>query len=217
MRTFENIFKQIFIHTTATTNESDTVYLTKEEIEKIESVPLESNTMMAIVRDMFLSGYYTGQRFSDWPQVNKSRAHGSIVQMLTIYQEKTQAAVTIPIQAKLQAILDRYPTGIPAFTNQFFNREIKELAKMAGIKQVVSVSHYRGRKLVLRSYEKWQLVSSHTARRSFATNAYLAGIPIIEIMKFTGHKSSSAFMAYIRITGQEAATNYANHPFFTGK
>lgn len=56
--------------------------------------------------------------------------------------------------------------------------------------------------------------SSNTARRSFATNAVLAGIPALEVMKFTGHRSMASFLQYVRITGQETAVTYANHPFF---
>lgn len=62
---------------------------------------------------------------------------------------------------------------------------------------------------------KYKLVSSHTARRSFATNAYLAGVPTISIMKITGHKTESAFMKYIKISGKENAVKLKGHKFFT--
>lgn len=63
-------------------------------------------------------------------------------------------------------------------------------------------------------YEKWELVSSHTARRSAATNMYKAGIPTISIMKITGHKSERVFMDYIKITGEKNAQMLKNNPFF---
>ena len=62
-------------------------------------------------------------------------------------------------------------------------------------------------------YEKWELVSSHTARRSACTNMFLKGIPTSAIMKISGHKKESTFMKYIKVTAEEnadfLAENYA--------
>ena len=64
--------------------------------------------------------------------------------------------------------------------------------------------------------EKCDLVSTHVARRSFATNAYKAGVPTIAIMKITGHKKESTFLKYIKISAEENAELLKDHPFFTG-
>jgi hypothetical protein len=69
-------------------------------------------------------------------------------------------------------------------------------------------------KIERKNHLKWQLVSSHTARRSGATNMYLAKIPTFRIMLITGHKTEQAFFKYIRITSEENAVILANHPFF---
>ncbi|MFQ8804876.1 MAG: hypothetical protein ACLR8Y_06890 [Alistipes indistinctus] len=61
------------------------------------------------------------------------------------------------------------------------------------------------------------MVKTHTARRSGATNMYLAGIPTIAIMKITGHKTEKEFMKYIKITEEESAMELMNHPYFSGK
>ena len=53
--------------------------------------------------------------------------------------------------------------------------------------------------------EKWEAVSSHTARRSAATNMFKAGIPSISIMKITGHKTETQFMKYIKVSKEENA------------
>jgi integrase len=52
---------------------------------------------------------------------------------------------------------------------------------------------------------KYQLISTHTARRSFATNQYKAGVPSITIMAITGHKTEKVFLNYIKITRNEHA------------
>ena len=62
---------------------------------------------------------------------------------------------------------------------------------------------------------KYMLVKTHTARRSFCTNAYLAGVPVIDIMAISTHTTESSFMRYIKVTKEQQADRMAQHPFFT--
>jgi integrase len=64
------------------------------------------------------------------------------------------------------------------------------------------------------SVEKYNLISTHTARRSFATNLFLADVPPISIMKITGHKTERAFLSYIRMTSEQNADKLLDHSFF---
>lgn len=84
----------------------------------------------------------------------------------------------------------------------------------AGFFEKIAVSKFFEKKAVSDVYEKWQLANSHTARRSFATNAVLDGMPIQIVMKFTGHKSEIEFLKYIRASGIEVASRFADHAFF---
>ena len=61
---------------------------------------------------------------------------------------------------------------------------------------------------------KFELISSHTARRSFATNAYLQNVPTISIMKITGHRTEKSFLKYIKISQEDNANKLISHPFF---
>ena len=198
---------------------TEMVYLQPDEIEKLEALQFEKGDKLERVRDMFLVGCYTALRYSDWRKVDWTRTQvvGG-VKVLTVVQQKTGGHTTLPIGARLGALMDKYRVeGWPVLSVQKFNKSVKELCKVAGIVQQVSVTEYRGGKTVVLTGQKWEFVSSHTARRSFATNAVLAGIPVSEVMKFTGHKSISAFFQYIRTTGQEAAVAYSGHPFFSSK
>ena len=80
------------------------------------------------------------------------------------------------------------------------------LAKMNEIKEITH--QYINNTVTIRKY-KWQLVSTHTARRSFATNLYLSGFPAISIMKITGHRTEASFLKYIRITQRDTANQLA--------
>ena len=73
-----------------------------------------------------------------------------------------------------------------SLSNQKFNDYIKEAGKLAGMAE-------KGRLSTNPELQLWQCISSHTARRSFATNYYLQGFPTIDLMKVTGHKTEKAF------------------------
>ena len=77
--------------------------------------------------------------------------------------------------------------------NQKFNDYIKEACQEAKLNET-------GRLSTDPTKELWECVSSHTARRSFATNYYLQGFPTIDLMKITGHKTEKSFLKYIRVT-----------------
>lgn len=190
----------------------DSVYLTAEEIDQLEQVVLRPALDKA--RDCFLIGYYTGQRWSDWKQVTEQQiVERSGVRILTVRQSKTDVTAYVPVSPKLQQLLDKYQ-GLPVIgAQQKFNLAIKEVARLAGLTNLVTV-HPTGDTSVTVTLPKCELISSHTARRSFATNALLAGIPAPEVMKIGGWRSLSAFMQYIKTTEQETAIRYAGHEFF---
>jgi integrase len=71
-----------------------------------------------------------------------------------------------------------------------------------------------GTRVVKRLVKKYTLVSTHTARRTGATNMYLSGIPVARIMLLTGHKTEQSFFRYIRIEREENAKTLSEHPFF---
>jgi integrase len=96
------------------------------------------------------------------------------------------------------------------------NLYLKELCQRASITERVEVSRTKGGFRDTRTLEKWELITTHTARRSFATNAFLAGVPTINIMKITGHKSESVFLKYIKISTEQNALMLLNHPHFGG-
>ena len=88
---------------------------------------------------------------------------------------------------------------------------IKEIAKKANIDEVITLQFTKAGKIVIKNVPKHTLVSSHTARCSFATNMYLDDFPAISIMAITGHKTESAFMKYIRVTPKEHAEKLKKH------
>jgi integrase len=126
--------------------------------------------------------------------------------------QKTGETVVIPIHSHVEAIMSRYeaktPNSLPTpMSNQKMNDYLKELGELAGIAETINQTFTKGGKKVAVNYPKYELITTHTARRSFATNQYLAGFPSISIMKLTGHRTEKAFMKYIKVTPKEHAQN----------
>jgi len=189
------------------------IYLTTEEIERIKNLPLNDKKKLAKSRDMFIIACKTGLRFSDLIRLNPTNfTHEN--QLLCITTQKTGAIVHIPLSKDVLRLCRQYNFQFPAISNVTFNRHIRELSKMSGIVDMVDINPRKRKDKGQDFIPKYELVTAHTARRSFATNAFLAKIPTLSIMKITGHNTEQAFMKYIRISGEDNARNLLSHPYF---
>lgn len=194
-------------------NETTTAtYLTDEELTRLYSLDLSDNKKLSNVRDWFLIAAYTGLRFSDFSRLTEDNIKNDVISIKT---QKTGANVIVPIHTIVKSILDKHGYNLPkVMSNQKFNEYIKDVCELAEIKEPIIVEETRGNMKTRQSQPKYKLISAHTARRSFATNAFLAGVPTIQIMKLTGHKTEKVFMKYIKISESENAKKLQLHPFF---
>jgi len=183
--------------------DADNIYLTADELKEIHLLDLSCEPSLANVRDLFLVGCYTGLRFSDFSRLSLKNITDNYI---TIQQSKTGGNVVIPVHKVVREIIVKHD-GLPhAMSNQKFNFYLKELCKKIPLfKMPVSKEITKAGKKVTLHLEKWEMISSHTARRSFATNEYLNGTPSITIMAITGHKTEKAFLKYIKVTPKEHA------------
>jgi len=182
--------------------DSENIYLTEAEIQKIYDLDLEGDPLDK-VRDLFVIGCWTGLRFSDWNKITPENITNGF---LELKQQKTGGAVVIPLHPTVEAILQKYKGQLPPLmTNQKFNLYLKEVARKAKISDIVHKTITKGGKTITKAYKKHELVTTHTGRRSFATNLYKADFPTLSIMQITGHKTEAAFLKYIKITPKEHA------------
>lgn len=196
----------------------DSIYLTRAELEKMENVDLaktEDKKNYELARDLFMIGVWTAQRVSDYNNLKPENIkveddNGTEMTYISIHQQKTGRLVEIPCNAKVCAILQKYPKGLPHLSEQKINLYIKDIGKMAKINDKVEVKESRGGKVVKTYFKKYELIGTHTARRTGATLMYLAGIPIYDIMRVTGHKSINTLEKYIRADKLEVAQKLRN-------
>jgi integrase len=177
----------------------DSVYLTTDEIQTLYEFPIDIPEKRR-VRDIFVLNCFTGLRHSDWSKVSFENIHNG---NLYIRTQKTDEPVIIPVKPLVIEILNKYGNNLGVISLQKTNEAIRFLGQLAYSKKIKS-----------ENINKWIEIRTHTARRSFATNAYLSGIPIRDIMQITGHRTTESFLKYIKVTKLETAEKLKDHPFF---
>lgn len=189
-----------------------TIYLSEDELLKIRNAVLPN--YLDNVRDIFLLACYTGVRSQDYGKLNNDSLINNGT-MLKVRTEKTDEEVIIPLHPIAKGILEKYNGTPRLISNQKFNRYIKMVCQIVGITETVSLTRTCGGKKIITRKPKCEFVSSHTARRSFATNAYKAGVPSLAIMAITGHRTEKVFLKYIKVSKEEHALLTKSHAFFT--
>lgn len=163
-----------------------------------------------MIRDRFLIGAYTGLRVSDFGRLHEANIGEKFIRLRA---KKTDKETVIPINSIVRSIIERNDLS-KTVSDQKINKHIKEICKMVGITGdvLINKSNQGVREEII--YKKYELVTTHTARRSFATNAYKSGVPTIAIMKITGHTKESTFLKYIKVSAEENAELLLLHNFF---
>ena len=187
------------------------LYLSESELKQIISIDLNNLPGLLKTRDWLIIGCLTGQRFSDWHKLKPENViFENGLESIHLNQTKTGSKVKVLINPTIRQIWAKYPNGMPSpGAEQVMNRNLKTLCQKAGIDQVFNIS-IDGQKVL-----KYEKISTHIGRRSFCTNAYLQGLPIVEIMSVSGHKSETEFMRYIRLSDDDKLKRMSEHPFFT--
>lgn len=187
------------------TEQVTTVALTMAEVDMIYNAELSGSLEKA--RDLFIIGCYTGMRFSDYSRLTAEDAEKEFIVKI---QQKTKNEVCVPIHPRVRTILRKWD-GSPNVSQQKVNLYIKTICAQLGINNMVEVNE-NGK---IERKPKWEMVSTHTARRTAATNLLLSGASIYEVQKFLGHTAVRQTETYLRITARETAKMIAKNKFFT--
>lgn len=210
----------------------DSVYLTNDEIEAISELELTEGTLVAfykeielnealcpyeikmynVTRTKFLFGCYTGLRVSDFNSLKELNIRDGIV---NVYMKKTKKKVAIPLNGKARELI---ASGLlfESIPDQDINKKIKIICRMTGaMNYPVEVKKHIAGQAVIEEHPKWDLITSHTARRSFATNLHLSGaVSLFDIMLLLGHSSIETTRNYLRVSADENALRLAKLDVF---
>jgi len=189
--------------------EAETFYLNEQEIDKLYKKDLSKDKRLERVRDLFIIGCWTGLRFSDLSTLSPQNIKNGF---FYVTQKKTGDPVVIPVHPVVSEIMAKYAGKLPpAISNQKFNKYLQEAAQIAELDTEIHKGMTRGGQYVSKKYKKYELLTTHTARRSMATNLYKAGFPSQSIMAITGHRTETAFLKYLKVTEEEHAELLRKH------
>lgn len=186
------------------------IALDEKELEALRTQKVR-NREHDIARDWFIIGCYTALRVSDLKLLDMTKVDGW---QIILANEKTDETVVIPVHPIVKSILKKWKGFPPLLQEQTINEKVKIVAKDAGIKGMVLYTVTEGG--VRKDYylQKWEMVSLHTARRSFITNARKNGIPDAIVMKLAGIRKPQTLQRYDKLSPSEAAAIAAGHSFF---
>jgi integrase len=178
----------------------EVIALTQNELDLLFNYNLSLNKRLDQVRDVFCFSCATGFRFLDLQQLRREHIKEMEIR-LTI--KKTKEPAIVPLNQYSQAILQKYEdmaTPLPMISNQKFNKYLKELCKLAEINDPIEIIRYKGATKQSTIYPKYEVISAHTGRKTFATLSLEKGIPAETVMKITGHSDYKSFQRYVKVT-----------------
>lgn len=155
------------------------------------------------IRDVLIFCCFSGLRHSDVFNLKKRDIKDGFIEVTTV---KTADSLTIELNDVTRGILEKYKDykfkdgkALPVICNQTMNRELKDLCRMAGIDEEIRITTYKGNQRIDEVKYKWELVGTHTGRKTFIVNALSLGVPPDVVMKWTGHSDYKAMKPYIDI------------------
>lgn len=217
------------------TQEVENVYLTDERVQEMYEVDFEdekdierlmklapSDNERSLMRDqltrrtpknlneakdIFVVGCLTGQRVSDYKRINESmyRRLPDGNDYIYLQQEKTGKWIYIPLDMRVRAILTKYGGKLPHIYDQDLNERIKVIGRMLGWRENAGITELHGIMQVPTRKAFYECIKTHTARRTFATNAYKRRVSLSAIMIITGHSSERMLKKYLKLDNEERA------------
>ena len=189
---------------TIKSTDKEIVFLDWEELIHVYNFEFPDNKKyLTRVRDVFCFGCFTGLRYSDTANLKRSNVHETYISLTSI---KDSDNLKIELNKYAKAILDKYKDeqfpydrALPVISNQRSNEYLKEMAKLCGIDTPVTEVYYKGNERIEEVRPKYEKICTHTARRTFISNALMKGIPVNVVMKWTGHSDYNAMKPYIAI------------------
>lgn len=194
------------------------VYNTERELKMIQKTKYSHETLK-LARDLFLIHSHVGFRVGTLNRFLKSPKRFLFKQddrwYIRITTNKTQATVVVPVKKIVHKILKKWDYKFPSvYHEHYYNPLIKAMGREAGLDQEMTYTKTINGKQVTFVKKKYEMMSSHTARRNFVTNAFLTGIPIEQLMLITGHRTREMFLRYVRADGLANAISVSNRKFF---
>lgn len=191
------------------------VYLTLEEIETLRDYDLTHYPELVRTRDVAVVGLRTGLACTDFSSLTLNNIRKvRDISVIDKNRQKSQNKSLIPVHPDVFKILKKYAGFPPPYTNQTLNKNLKSLCRIIGLTTPVIFTHYEGRNQRQQKYYKYELIGTHTFRRSFITNLILEGVPDHAIMQMTGITKKDTLETYNCLRPEESLIIGSRADFF---
>ena len=188
----------------------EVITLTDAEIVKIQKTEVPKHLQAA--KDWLLISCYTGQRISDFMYFNTEKLQkiaGKIC--LSFVQKKTKKDILLPLHPSVIQVIDQNDKKFPKYIDdKYYNDQIKEIGKLSKLNDLIKAKKRFGFRSKIVQAKKWQFLTSHIGRRSFATNFY-GKIPTPLLMEATGHSTEQMFLRYINPVNEDRILSLSNY------
>lgn len=177
----------------------EVIFLTQDELFNLYDTDF-SNRHLNMIRDVFALGCFTGMRFSD---IKNLQSSNFVNDQIVFNIQKTKTRHSIPLNEFARELVSRYltPNGftLQVISNQKTNQGLKKIAKLSGFDDDISIVRFRGANRVEETKKKWELITTHCARKTFITNSIYLGMKSEVVMKIANIKSHRVFQRYYDI------------------
>lgn len=188
----------------AATAKTEHFALTEKELDQLEAAPMSAQRLEN-AKNVFLLGCYTGLRLSDL----KAFKINTFTQQIELHQQKTGNKIELPVIDRVKKILEKYGGELPPmYSDATYNQLLKQVLKEAGINSTFEAKEVRGGQRIIKTWYKYERVTSHTARRTFATLLHTKGVSDIDIMYLGGWTDIDTVRKYILSDGEKAKQKY---------
>lgn len=187
--------------------ETDLIALDEPELMQLYNFDFSENIHLEQVRDVFCFQCFTGLRFSDVKKLTRENVKGDII---SIFVQKTGKYLKVPLNDYSLELMQKYDFKLPVITNQKTNEQLKKICKIAGIDIRVMTTKFKGVKVISEIKPKFELITTHTGRRTFITLSLERGMAPELIMEITGQKTYREFKKYLKLTDKVVSAAMAN-------
>ena len=187
--------------------ETDLIALDEAELMQLYNYDFSANIHLEQVRDVFCFQCFTGLRFSDVKKLTKENVKDDII---SIFVQKTSKTLKVPLNDYSLELMQKYDFKLPVITNQKTNEQLKKICKIAGINTMVMTTKFKGVEVIREIKPKFELITTHTGRRTFITLSLERGMTPELIMEITGQKTYREFKKYLKLTERVVTTVMTN-------
>lgn len=210
----QNGYYKGFLHNTfkpklkgANFENKEVIYITLNELRLLENFVFPPNKQyLERTRDVFLFCCYTGLRYSDVAKLKHSDIKNDCIKIVT---KKTSDNLIIELNEHAFKLIAKYSNSVfpndnvfPVISNQKMNFFLKEMGRLCGIDEDTRIVYFIGNKRIEKVYKKYQLLTTHCARRTFVVTALQLGISSEVIMRWTGHSDYKTMKPYVKIVDE---------------